>query len=128
MATKETTKKAPVKKAPKAAKAKSNPDVISKLRIRVRAYEYKILDVSVKQIIDTALRYDAKVEGPIPLPTEIKKYTVNRSSFVYKNAREQFEMRVHKRVIDILNPTPKIMEALTNLSLPSGVNIDVKII
>ncbi len=125
MATKETTKKAPVKKA---AKAKSNPDVISKLRIRVRAYEYKILDISVKQIIDTALRYDAKVEGPIPLPTETKKYTVNRSSFVYKNAREQFEMRVHKRVIDILNPTPKIMEALTNLSLPSGVNIDVKII
>ncbi|HRH26584.1 MAG TPA: 30S ribosomal protein S10 [Parcubacteria group bacterium] len=125
MATKETTKKAPAKKA---VKAKSNPDVISKLRIRVRAYEYKILDVSVRQIIDTALRYDAKVEGPIPLPTEVKKYTVNRSSFVYKNAREQFEMRVHKRVIDILNPTPKIMEALTNLSLPSGVNIDVKII
>jgi small subunit ribosomal protein S10 len=125
MVTKETTKKSPAKKA---SKAKSNPDVISKLRIRVRAYEYKILDVSVKQIIDTALRYDAKVEGPIPLPTEIKKYTVNRSSFVYKNAREQFEMRIHKRVIDILNPTPKIMEALTNLSLPSGVNIDVKII
>ena len=98
------------------------------MRIRVRAYEYKILDLSVKQIIDTALRYDAKVEGPIPLPTEIKKYTVNRSAFVYKNAREQFEMRIHKRVIDILNPTPKIMEALTNLSLPSGVNIDVKII
>lgn len=119
-----TTKKAAPKKAPKVAKA----DVISKLRIRVRAYEYKILDLSVKQIIDTALRYDAKVEGPIPLPTEIKKYTVNRASFVYKNAREQFEMRVHKRVIDILNPTPKIMEALTNLSLPSGVNIDVKII
>ena len=121
-----TTKKAGVKKAP--AKSAVKSDVISKLRIRVRAYEYKILDLSVKQIIDTALRYDAKVEGPIPLPTEIKKYTVNRSSFVYKNAREQFEMRVHKRVIDILNPTPKIMEALTNLSLPSGVNIDVKII
>ncbi len=125
MVTKETTKKAAPKKA---AKAKAAGDAISKLRIRVRAYEYKILDVSVRQIIDTALRYDAKVEGPIPLPTEIKKYTVNRSSFVYKNAREQFEMRVHKRVIDILNPTPKIMEALTNLSLPSGVNIDVKII
>lgn len=78
--------------------------------------------------MDTALRYDAKVLGPIPLPTEIKKYTVNRASFVYKNAREQFEMRTHKRLIDILNPTPKIMEALTNLSLPSGVNIDVKII
>ncbi|MSU45433.1 MAG: 30S ribosomal protein S10, partial [Candidatus Zambryskibacteria bacterium] len=122
-----TTKKAPVKKAAtKAVKVPAKADVISKLRIRVRAYEYKILDLSVKQIIDTALRYDAKVEGPIPLPTEIKKYTVNRSSFVYKNAREQFEMRVHKRVIDIINPTPKIMEALTNLSLPSGVNIDVK--
>src|SRR4051812_19974694 len=125
MVTKETTKKAAPKKA---TKAKAASDAISKLRIRVRAYEYKILDISVKQIIDTALRYDAKVEGPIPLPTEIKKYTVNRSSFVYKNAREQFEMRVHKRLIDILNPTPKIMEALTNMSLPSGVNIDVKII
>ncbi len=121
--------KVPAKKAStKVAKTSAKSDVISKLRIRVRAYEYKILDLSVKQIIDTALRYDAKVEGPIPLPTEIKKYTVNRSSFVYKNAREQFEMRVHKRLIDILNPTPKIMEALTNLSLPSGVNIDVKII
>src|SRR3989344_5102455 len=112
----------------KVAKAPAKAEVISKLRIRVQAYEYKILDLSVRQIIDTALRYDAKVEGPIPLPTSIKKYTVNRSSFVYKNAREQFEMRIHKRLIDILNPTPKIMEALTNLSLPSGVNIDVKII
>jgi small subunit ribosomal protein S10 len=138
MPTKESTKKATAKKsarkaasktpAVKAAKTSAKTDVISKLRIRVRAYEYKILDLSVKQIIDTALRYDAKVEGPIPLPTEIKKYTVNRSSFVYKNAREQFEMRTHKRLIDILNPSPKIMEALTNLSLPSGVNIDVKII
>lgn len=101
-------------------------ETINKLRIRVRAYEHKILDTSVKQIIDTALRFDAKVVGPIPLPTEIKKYTVNRSSFVYKDAREQFEMRMHKRVIDILNPSPKVVEALTNLSLPSGVNIDVK--
>lgn len=99
---------------------------INKLRIRVRAYEHKILDTSVKQIIDTAMRFDAKVVGPIPLPTEIKKYTVNRSTFVHKDAREQFEMRTHKRVIDILNPSPKVVEALTNLSLPSGVNIDVK--
>jgi small subunit ribosomal protein S10 len=123
-------KKVAAKKAPAKAKVVKAPkeEVVSKLRIRVRAYEYKILDVSVKQIIDTALRYDAKILGPIPLPTEIKKYTVNRSAFIYKNAREQFEMRVHKRLIDILNPTPKIMEALTNLSLPSGVNIDVKII
>jgi small subunit ribosomal protein S10 len=101
-------------------------DSINKLRIRVRAYEHKILDASVKQIIDTAMRFDANVVGPIPLPTEIKKYTVNRSTFVHKDAREQFEMRTHKRVIDILNPSPKVVEALTNLSLPSGVNIDVK--
>jgi small subunit ribosomal protein S10 len=101
-------------------------EVTHKLRIRVRAYENKVLDNSVKQIIDTALRYDAEVLGPIPLPTEIKKYTVNRSTFIYKNAREQFEMRTHKRLIDILNPSAKVIEALTNLSLPSGVNIDVK--
>ena len=121
-----TTRKSRATTAKTKTPAKAEP--ISKLRIRVQAYEYKILDVSVKQIVDTAIRYDAKVLGPIPLPTDIKKYTVNRSAFVYKNAREQFEMRIHKRLIDILNPTPKIMEALTNLSLPSGVNIDVKII
>lgn len=113
---------------PKTKKAGPGEDGVSRLRIRVRAYESKILDVSVKQIIDTALRYDAKVEGPIPLPTEIKKYTVNRAAFVYKNAREQFEMRIHKRLIDIVNPTPKIIESLTNLNLPSGVNIDVKLV
>ena len=98
------------------------------LRIRVRAYENKILDASVKQIIDTAMRYDASIVGPIPLPTEIKKYTVNRASFVYKNTREQFEIRVHKRLIDIINPGAKNIEALTNLSLPSGVDIDVKML
>ncbi|MES2436500.1 MAG: 30S ribosomal protein S10 [Patescibacteria group bacterium] len=119
--TEATTKKTSRKAAPK-------KDGIQRLRIRVRAYEYKILDVSVKQIMDTALRYDAQVVGPIPLPTEIKKYTVNRSAFVYKNAREQFEMRTHKRLIDIINPSAKIIESLTNLNLPSGVNIDVKII
>lgn len=118
MATKETTKKKTVK-APAS-------EGVSKLRIRVRAYEHKILDASVKQIIDTAVRFDGTVVGPVPLPTEIKKYTVNRASFVYKNAREQFEMRTHKRLIDIINPSPKLIEALTNLSLPSGVNIDVK--
>lgn len=100
----------------------------NRLRIRVRAYDHKILDASVKQIIDTALRHDAEVVGPVPLPTEIKKYTVNRSTFIYKNAREQFEMRIHKRLIDILNPGGKLIDALTNLSLPSGVNIDVKMV
>jgi small subunit ribosomal protein S10 len=108
------------------ATEKTAAGTINKLRIRVQAYEHKILDASVKQIIDTATRFDAKVVGPIPLPTQIKKYTVNRSTFVHKDAREQFEIRTHKRVIDILNPGPKVVEALTNLSLPSGVNIDVK--
>lgn len=108
-------------------KAKSG-DEIQKLRIRVSAYENKILDASVKQIVDTAIRYDGSVEGPVPLPTEIKKYTVNRASFIDKNSREQFEMRVHKRLIDIANPSPKIVESLTNLNLPSGVNIDVKMV
>ncbi len=108
------------------AKKGTGKETVQKLRIRVRAYENKILDNSVKQIIDTALRYDAEVLGPILLPTEFKKYTVNRSAFIYKNAREQFEMRIHKRLIDILNPAAKVMEALTNLSLPSGVDIDVK--
>jgi small subunit ribosomal protein S10 len=122
----ETAKKTSKPKAAKKAAPKA--DASPRLRIRVRAYENKILDASVKQIIDTALRYDVEVLGPVPLPTEIKKYTVNRSSFVYKNAREQFEMRVHKRLIDILNPNAKIIEALTNMSLPSGVNIDVKMI
>lgn len=124
MTVKDTTKKEAVHKT--ATKKVVKDESSNKLRIRVRAYEHKILDMSVKQIIDTALRYDAKVVGPIPLPTEIKKYTVNRAAFVYKNAREQFEMRTHKRVIDIINPTPKVIEALTNLSLPSGVNIEVK--
>lgn len=112
-------------KKQKTPKAKEE-SAIQKLRIRVSAYEHKILDNSVKQIIDTALRYDAKILGPVPLPTSIKKYTVNRSAFIYKNAREQFEIRIHKRLIDILNPTAKVIEALTNMSLPSGVNIDVK--
>jgi len=122
----DTTKKDTKAKETKVKETKAVSAEINKLRIRVRAYEHKILDASIKQIIDTALRFDAKVVGPIPLPTEIKKYTVNRSTFVYKDAREQFEMRMHKRVVDILNPGPKVVEALTNLSLPSGVNIDVK--
>ena len=135
MATKDETKKpkpkakAPAKKAvAKKAPRKKKVEVVPKLRIKVRAYEHKILDASVKQIIDTALRYDADILGPIPLPTEMKKYTVNRSSFVFKDAREQFEMRVHKRLIDIQNPSSKVIEALTNLNLPSGVNIDVKMV
>ncbi len=123
MATTATTEKKPVRR-----KKAAPTDAQSKLRIRVRAYEHKVLDASIKQIIDTAVRFDAVIEGPVPLPTEYKKYTVNRSSFVFKNAREQFEMRVHKRLIDIMNPSSKIVEALTNLVLPSGVSIEVKMI
>lgn len=117
-----TTTKRPRKTGVK----KKVEEAVAKLRIRVRAYEHKILDASVRQIMDTATRFDAEVLGPTPIPTEIKKYTVNRSPFVFKDAREQFEMRVHKRLIDIVNPSPKVIEALTNLTLPSGVNIDVK--
>jgi small subunit ribosomal protein S10 len=116
------------KKTAQRKRSKKEDAPIQRLRIKVSAYENKILDSSVKQIMDIALRYDAVLRGPVPLPTEIKKYTVNRSSFVYKDAREQFEMRVHKRFIDIENPTPKIIESLTNLDLPSGVNVDVKMI
>ena len=108
-------------------KAAVTEEVKTRLRIKIRAYDSKIIDASVKQIVDTAIRYDGTIQGPVPLPTEIKKYTVNRSSFVHKNAREQFEMRTHKRLIDILNPSAKLIESLTNLNLPSGVNIDVKL-
>ena len=121
-AKKTTAKKAVTKKTKAPAPAVAEP----KLRIRVRAYEHKILDLSVKQIMDTANRFDATIVGPVPLPTEIKRWTVNRSTFVHKDAREQFEMRIHKRLIDIISPNPKVIEALTNLNLPSGVTIDVK--
>lgn len=124
--TKKTAKNVKLPKVSVKKDKKEDSRVI--LRIRVRAYESKILDSSVKQIIDTAMRYDAEIVGPVPLPTEIKKYTVNRASFIYKNTREQFEIRVHKRLIDIISPNPKTVEALTNLSLPSGVDIDVKML
>jgi small subunit ribosomal protein S10 len=99
-----------------------------KLRLRIRAYDHKLIDNSARQIIENAERNDAKVLGPIPLPTEIKKYTVNRSTFIDKNSREQFELRIHKRLIDIENPNPKIIESLSNLNLPAGVDIEIKLV
>jgi small subunit ribosomal protein S10 len=123
----------PVKKAIKKTEKKERAEtqVIEekkpKLRIKLRAYDHKIIDNSARQIIDIATRHGADVIGPIPLPTEILKFTVNRSSFVHKDAREQFEMRVHKRMIDVLNPNPDILEALRDINLPSGVDIAVKI-
>jgi len=101
-------------------------EVKQKIRIKLRAYDHKVIDSSAKQIVETALRYGAEVLGPVPLPTEINKFTVNRSSFVHKDAREQFEMRTHKRLIDIMNPTDKTVDSLMNLSLPAGVDIEIK--
>lgn len=115
----------PVKKKEK--EIETAKDLKSKLRIKLRSYDYKVIDNSAKQIVETALRYGAEILGPVPLPTEIHKYTVNRSTFVHKDAREQFEMRVHKRLIDILNPNPNVIDALMNLTLPAGVDIEIKI-
>lgn len=97
-----------------------------RIRIKIRAYDYKVIDQSTRTIIETALRSGATVRGPVPLPTEKTRYTVNRSSFVHKNAREQFEMRVHKRLVDIVDPTPKTVDALMNLALPAGVDVEIK--
>jgi small subunit ribosomal protein S10 len=97
-----------------------------RIRIKLKAYDNKIIDKSAAQIVETIERYGGKPIGPVPLPTEIHKYTVNRSSFIDKNSREQFEMRIHKRIIDISTPTPKIIDSLMNLSLPSGVDIEIK--
>lgn len=101
-------------------------EVKPRIRIRVRAYDNKVIDASVRQIVETARRHGAEVIGPVPLPTEIKKYTVNRSSFVHKDAREQYEMRVHKRLVDIISPSAKTIDALMNLTLPAGVDIEIK--
>jgi len=98
----------------------------SRIRIKIKAYDHKLIDQSAKQIVDTAKRSGAQITGPIPLPTEKTKYTVLRSTFVHKDSREQFEMRVHKRLIDISDPTPKTIDSLTNLNLPAGVDVEIK--
>jgi len=108
-------------------KAKNNlKEPKQRLRIKIRAYDHKIIDQSAKQIVETAERQGAKVVGPIPLPTKTRKYTVNRSSFVHKDSREQYEMRVHKRLIDIYNPNARIIDAMMNLNLPAGVDVEIK--
>jgi len=99
---------------------------IEKLRLRIKAYDNSLADNSVRQIIDVAKRQEATVVGPVPLPTEFRKYTVNRSTFVHKDSREQFELRVHKRLIEILNPTPALIENLSRLNLPAGVEVELK--
>ena len=97
-----------------------------KIRIKIRAYDHKIIDQSTRTIMDTVSRTGGSVIGPIPLPTEKKKYTVLKSSFVHKDSREQYEMRVHKRLLDILSPTPKTIDSLSNLNLPAGVDVEIK--
>lgn len=97
-----------------------------RIRIKIKAYDHRVIDNSVKQIIQTAQRTGAKINGPIPLPVDRSSYTVLRSTFIDKNSREQFEMRVHKRLIDILDPTPRTLDALMNLSLPAGVDVEIK--
>ncbi|MSR85289.1 30S ribosomal protein S10 [Candidatus Uhrbacteria bacterium] len=109
-------------------KAVASKDVTSshRVRIKIRAYDHKIIDQATRTIIETAERTGVKVVGPVPLPTEKKKWTVNRSTFVHKNAREQYEMRIHKRIVDILDPTAKTIDALTSLNLPAGVDVEIK--
>ena len=102
------------------------PDIKARLRIKLRAYDHKVIDSSAKQIIEMAERYGFKVMGPVPLPTEVNKYTVNRSTFIHKKSKEQFEIRVHKRLIDILEPNPKVIDALQSLNLPAGVDIEIR--
>lgn len=98
-----------------------------KIRIRLKAYDHKLLDVSAAQIVDTAKRTGATISGPIPLPTEKNVYTILRSPHVNKDSREQFEMRTHKRLIDILEPTQKTVDSLMHLDLPAGIEIDIKL-
>lgn len=107
------------------AKAEA-PEPAQRIRIRIRAYDHKLIDQSAKQIVETARKSGALISGPVPLPTEKTKYTVLRSTFVHKDSRDQFEMRIHKRLIDIMSPTQKTIDSLTNLNLPAGVDVEIK--
>ena len=130
--------KAPKKPAPKAAKAKTPPKTPKptktpsseeeglKIRIRLKAYDHRLIDQSAKQIVDTALRTGATVSGPVPLPTNRSTFTVNKSPHIFKAGGETFEMKVHKRLIDVSHASPKTIESLQNLALPSGVDPEIK--
>jgi small subunit ribosomal protein S10 len=108
------------------AKKPVEVEVKPRIRIKIKAYDHKVIDRSARQIVETAERTGAEVTGPVPLPTQVRKYTVNKSTFVHKNSRDQYEMRTHKRLIDIFNPTPKTIDNLTNLDLPAGVDVEIK--
>lgn len=107
-------------------KIKKDHEEKQHLRIKIRAYDSKIIDQATETILKTVERSGARVVGPIPLPTEKKKFTVNRSTFVHKDARDQYEMRIHKRILDIVDTTDKTIDALTSLNLPAGVDVEIK--
>jgi small subunit ribosomal protein S10 len=120
----ETTKETPSV----GAKKKREKEERAQLRLKLRSYDSKVMDKSCHQIVEMADRSGVKIIGPVPMPTEFHRYTVNRSTFVHKNAREQFEMRFHKRLIEVLNPNQKFMDFLRELTLPTGVDIEVRAI
>jgi small subunit ribosomal protein S10 len=105
---------------------KGKEDVKQRIRIKIRAYDHKVIDTATQTIIKTAERSGAEVLGPVPLPTEVRRFTVNRSTFIDKRSRDQYEMRVHKRLIDIISPTERTIDALMSLNLPAGVDIEIK--
>lgn len=107
--------------APKKEEAKA-----TRIRLKIRAYDHKLIDAATANIIKTVERSGAKLMGPIPLPTEMRRYTVNRSTFIDKKSRDQFEMRVHKRMIDVFDPTERTIDALMSLNLPAGVDVEIK--
>lgn len=121
-----TERKTSEKKDLKGASGDTDTKVVQRIRIKIKAYDNKIIDQSTRTIIETAERSGAKISGPVPLPTEKSKYTVNRASFVHKTSREQYEMRIHKRLIDIIDPTAKTIDTLMSLSLPAGVDVEIK--
>lgn len=107
-------------------KIKEKKEEKQRIRIKIRAYDHKIIDQSAKTIVDTARRTGAQIIGPVPLPVEKKKYTVLSSTFVHKNSRDQYEMRIHKRLIDIIDPTAATVDSLMSLNLPAGVDVEIK--
>jgi small subunit ribosomal protein S10 len=112
------------KKTAKTVKKNIKED--QKIRIKIRAYDHRLVDESARKIIDNSLRQGAKICGPVPLPTEIHKWTVNSSTFVHKDTRDQYEMRIYKRIIDIINPSAKIIDSLSRIDLPAGIDIEIK--
>jgi len=105
------------------SKAKTEQQIV---RLRFRSYDHNLLDRSLKQLVDLLQKEGIEVKGPIPLPTEIKRYTVNRSPFIYKKSMEQFEMRIHKRIIDVINPSQRVLDLFNSLDLPAGVEVEIR--